>query len=75
VVIASFSRKVVAWAAGPTIHRELVLTALASAVKQRRPHGTIIHADQGVQSAVMHGATLRRHGHAGTLAAQQSADA
>jgi putative transposase len=49
VVIDLFSRKVVGWAAGPTIHRELVLNALASAVKQRRPRGTIIHSDQGVQ--------------------------
>ena len=49
VVIDLFSRKVVGWAAGPTIHRELVLNALASAVKRRRPRGTIIHSDQGVQ--------------------------
>jgi putative transposase len=49
VVIDLFSRKVVGWAAGPTIHRELVLDALASAVKQRRPRGTLIHSDQGVQ--------------------------
>lgn len=49
VAIDPFSRKVVGWAAGPTIHRELVLDALASAVKQRRPQGTIIHSDQGLQ--------------------------
>lgn len=49
VVIDRFSRKVVGWAAGPPIHRERVLDALASAVKQRRPRGTIIHSDQGVQ--------------------------
>lgn len=49
VVIDLFSRKVVGWSAGPTIHRELVLNALATAVKQRRPRGTVIHADQGVQ--------------------------
>lgn len=49
VVMDLFSRKVVEWAAGPMIHRELVLNALASAVKQRRPRGTIIHSDQGVQ--------------------------
>ena len=48
VVIDLFSRKVIGWAAGPTIHRELVLDALASAIKQRRPHGTLIHSDQGV---------------------------
>lgn len=49
VVLDLFSRKVVGWAAGPTIHRELVLNALAAAVKQRRPRGTIIHSDQGTQ--------------------------
>jgi putative transposase len=49
VVIDLFSPQVVGWAAGPTIHRELVLNALTSAVKQRRPRGTIIHSDQGVQ--------------------------
>ena len=48
MVIDLFSRKVVGWAAGPTIHRELVLNALASAVKQRRPRGTIFHSNQGV---------------------------
>jgi putative transposase len=52
VVIDLFSRKVVGWAAGSTIHRELVLDALASAVKRRRPRGTIIHSDQGVQHSL-----------------------
>jgi putative transposase len=49
VVIDLSSRKVVGWAAGPTIHRELVLNALASAAKQRRPRGTIIHSGLWVQ--------------------------
>lgn len=49
VVIALFSSKVVGRAAGPTIHRELVLNALASAVKQQRPRATIIHSDQSTQ--------------------------
>lgn len=49
VVIDLCSRKVVGWAAGPTIHHDLVLNALAAAVKQRRPRGTIIHADRGTQ--------------------------
>ncbi len=48
-MIDLFARQVVGWAAGPTIHRELVLNALASAVKQRRPRATIIHSDQGVR--------------------------
>ena len=49
VVIDLFSRKVIGWAAGPTIHRELVLNAVLMAVRRRRPHGTIIHSDQGTQ--------------------------
>jgi putative transposase len=39
----------VGWPTGPTIHRELVLNALLPAVQQRRPRGTIIRSDQGVQ--------------------------
>jgi len=49
VVIDLFSRKVIGWSAGPSIHRELVLNALMMAVRQRRPRGTIIHSDQGTQ--------------------------
>ncbi len=49
VVIDLFSRLVVGWAAGPTIHRDLVRNALSAAVKKRRPRGTIIHSDQGTQ--------------------------
>lgn len=47
VVIDLFSRRVIGWAAGPTIYRALVFNALASAVKQRRSRGTIMHADHG----------------------------
>lgn len=49
VVIDLFSRLVVGWAAAPTIHRELVLNAVHTAVRQRRPRGTLIHSDQGTQ--------------------------
>jgi len=49
VVMDLFSRKIVGWAAGPTIHRELVLNAVLMAVRRRRPRGTIIHSDQGTQ--------------------------
>ena len=44
-----FSRKVVGWSAGPSIHRELVLNAVLLAVRRRRPRGTLIHSDQGTQ--------------------------
>jgi putative transposase len=49
VVMDLFSRKVVGWAARPTIHRELVLDAVLMAVRARRPRGTLIHSDQGTQ--------------------------
>ena len=49
VVLDLFSRKVVGWAARPTIHRELVLDAVLMAVRARRPKGTLIHSDQGTQ--------------------------
>ncbi len=49
VVLDLFSRKVVGWSARPTIHRELVLDAALTAVRQRRPRGTLIHSDQGTQ--------------------------
>jgi putative transposase len=49
VVMDLFSRKIVGWSAGPTIHRELVLDALLMVVRRRRPRGTLIHSDQGTQ--------------------------
>jgi putative transposase len=49
VVMDLFSRMIVGWAAGPTIHRELVLNAVLMAVRRRRPRGTLIHSDQGTQ--------------------------
>src|SRR5437762_10436837 len=49
VVMDLFSRKIVGWAAGPTIHRELVLDAVLMAMRRRRPRGTMIHSDQGTQ--------------------------
>ncbi len=49
VVMDLFSRKVVGWAAEPTIRRELVLNAVLMAVRRRRPRGTMIHSDQGTQ--------------------------
>ena len=45
VVLDLFSRKIVGWSAGPTIHREIVLNAVLMAVRDRRPRGTLIHSD------------------------------
>jgi len=49
VVMDLFSRKIVGWAARPTIHRELVLDAVLMAVRARRPRHALIHSDQGTQ--------------------------
>lgn len=49
VILDLFSRKVVGWAVGPTMRRELALDAILMAVRQRKPKGTIIHSDQGSQ--------------------------
>jgi putative transposase len=50
IVMDLFSRKIVGWSAGATIHRELVLDAVLMAVRRRRPRGTLIHSDQGTQA-------------------------
>ena len=55
VVMDLFSRKIIGWAAGPTIHRDLVLNAVLMAVRRRRPRGTIIHPTRARSSAAMHG--------------------
>lgn len=49
VVMDLFSRRIVGWATRSTIQRELVLDAVAKAVRQRRPRNTLIHSDQGTQ--------------------------
>ena len=51
-ILDVWSRKVVGWAAGPTLHVSLVLAALARARRNRRPpRGLLHHSDQGVQYA------------------------
>jgi putative transposase len=47
-----WSRRVVGWACGPTLHVTLVLAALGQALRHRRPPaGLLHHSDQGVQYA------------------------
>lgn len=51
-ILDVWSKKVVGWAAGPTLHVSLVLAALARAKRNRRPpRGLLHHSDQGVQYA------------------------
>jgi len=49
VVMDLYSRRIVGWSTRATLHRELVLDAVLMAVRRRRPHGTLIHSDQGTQ--------------------------
>ncbi len=50
VVIDLFSRRVVGWAVGDRLHRELAINALRKAIVMRRPKpGLIHHSDRGSQ--------------------------
>lgn len=51
-IVDLWSRRVVGWACGPTMHVSLVLTALHKALAQRRPPaGMLHHSDRGSQYA------------------------
>jgi len=49
VVLDVWSRRVVGWSMATTLHRKVVLDALAMAVQQRQPVGVVHHSDQGCQ--------------------------
>jgi putative transposase len=50
VVIDLLSRQMVGWSMQPRIHRDLILQALAMAVRRRKPKpGLMLHSDQGSQ--------------------------
>ena len=50
VVIDLFASRVVGWATGDRLHRDLALTALRKALTMRRPAaGLIHHSDRGSQ--------------------------
>jgi putative transposase len=50
VVIDLFSRRVVGWATGDRLHRELAISALQKAIIMRRPKpGLVHHSDRGSQ--------------------------
>jgi putative transposase len=64
VVIDLYARRVVGWAAGDRLHKELALTALRRALVMRRPAaGLLHHSDRGSQyCSNAYQAELRRHG-------------
>ena len=49
VVLDTYSRRVVGWSIDAFPTAALVTNALGMAIDTRRPHGTIIHSDRGVQ--------------------------
>ena len=63
VVIDLYARRVVGWAAGDRLHKELALTALQRALVMRRPPaGLLHHSDRGSQyCSTEYQAELRRH--------------
>jgi transposase InsO family protein len=72
-----FSRKIVGWSAGPTIHRELVLNAVLTAVRQRRPLKKHIYKNRELALndvsdyiETFYNRT-RRHGHLGGVSPEQ----
>jgi putative transposase len=63
VVVDLFSRRVVGWAARPSLHRELAVAALTAALRDRRPAPALVcHSDQGTQyTSSEYRALLRQH--------------
>ena len=64
VVIDLYARRVVGWAAGDRLHKELALTALRRALVMRRPAaGLLHHSDRSSQyCSNKYHAELQRHG-------------
>lgn len=64
VVIDLFSRRVVGWAVGDRLHRELAINALRKAIVMRRPKPRLIHhSDRGSQyCSIDYQALLRSKG-------------
>ena len=49
IILDVFSRRIVGWAMGTTLHTELVVEAFEMAVRRRQAKGAIAHSDQGCQ--------------------------
>lgn len=64
VVLDAFSRRVVGWELGRTLHSRLAIAALCQAIGQRHPQpGLVHHSDRGVQYAsAAYVDVLREHG-------------
>ena len=49
VVLDVWSRKVVGWHIGESLHTDLIVAALEMAAQARKPQSVIHHSDQGCQ--------------------------
>jgi len=49
VILDVYSRRIVGWSMGASLHARLVVEAFEMAVRQRRAKGAITHSDQGSQ--------------------------
>lgn len=67
-VVDAFSRRVVGWSIADHVRSELVVDALEMARWQRRPQGTVVHADRGPQyTSWVFGHRLRAAGLLGSM--------
>jgi putative transposase len=63
IILDVFSRRIVGWAMGTTLHTELVVKAFEMAVRRRQARGAIAHSDQGCQySSLTYGRRIREAG-------------
>src|SRR6185437_11025984 len=64
IILDVFSRRIVGWAMGTTLHTELVVKAFEMAVRRRQAKGAIAHSDQGCQysSSLTYGRRIREAG-------------
>lgn len=63
IVLDAFSRRIVGWSMGTSLHTQLVLDALEMALCQRRPNQVIHHSDQGSQyTSIAFGQRCRQAG-------------
>lgn len=63
ITLDVFSRRVVGWAMGTTLHTQLVVEALEMAVSRRQARGAIYHSDQGCQyTSLTYGRRIREAG-------------
>ena len=63
IILDVFSRRIVGWAMGTTLHSELVVKAFEMAVRRRQAKGAIAHSDQGCQyTSLTYGRRIREAG-------------